>query len=42
MQEAVPNEHVYAQMIDVLVSGRRFEDALDLLREMRVVHRERC
>lgn len=40
-QGTVPNEQMFAQMIDVLVTGGRFPDAHQLFCEMRMVHQER-
>eukprot|EP00913_Durusdinium_trenchii_P021906 g20584.t1 len=37
-QGIVPNEHMFAQMIDVLVTGRKFQDALKLFQEMQQIH----
>lgn len=40
-QGTIPNEQMFAQMIDVLVTGGRFPEAQQLFREMRQVHGER-
>lgn len=40
-QGTIPNEQMFAQMIDVLVTGGRFPEAQQLFREMRQVHSER-
>jgi len=41
LQGTVPNEHMFAQMVDVLVTGGRFAEAQQLFKEMCTVHRDR-